>query len=306
MNERDASLRLTVSAEAVGERLDRFLAGPLGSRSAAQGAIDRGAVTVDGRRRPKRHALTAGQLVEVAGAADPARAEPAADEPAAEYGVVWEDAHLIVVDKPAGLVVHPARGHRTGTLAQALAGRAAGGDDPVRAGIVHRLDRDTSGLLVVARDETTHRRLKAALAARELHREYVALADGIPEARTGTIEAPIGRDPHDRTLMAVVSGGREARTHFEITELLRGEALLRVVLDTGRTHQIRVHLAAIGHPVVGDEAYGGPVRYGLTRQFLHAERLSFRHPVTGEELDLHAPLPADLAAALEAARARAE
>jgi 23S rRNA pseudouridine1911/1915/1917 synthase len=298
-------LRLTVGEEAAGERLDRFLAGPIGSRAAAQTAIDRGAVRVDGAERRKRHVVSAGEVVEVTGTETDGTLD-GAGEPAVAFSVVWEDPHLLVVDKPAGLVVHPARGHWTGTLAQALAGRAAGGEDPTRAGIVHRLDRDTSGLLVVARDEATHRALKAQLAARDLHREYLALADGIPEARTGTIEAPIGRDPRDRKLMAVVAGGREARTHFEIDELLRGEVLLRVVLDTGRTHQIRVHLAAIGHPVVGDEAYGGPARYGLQRQFLHAERLSFRHPETGEELDLRSPLPADLAAALEAARARVQ
>jgi 23S rRNA pseudouridine1911/1915/1917 synthase len=299
------ALRLTVPAAAEGQRLDRFLADPLGSRARAQAAIEAGTVLVDGRPEAKRHELRGGQVIEVWRA--PALEPDVRGGAEVPFGIVFEDEHLIVVDKPAGVVVHPARGHRTGTLAQALAGRAAGGEDPVRAGIVHRLDRETSGLLVVAREEDVHRQLKAQLAARELHREYLALVDGVPEARTGTIEAPIGRDPHERTLMAVVAaGGRDARTHFEIVELLRAEALLRVVLDTGRTHQIRVHMAAIGHPVVGDATYGGPVRYALGRQFLHAERLSFRHPVTGDELDLHAPLPSDLATALAAAQARAE
>jgi 23S rRNA pseudouridine1911/1915/1917 synthase len=297
------ALTLTVPSSADGERLDRFLAEPLGSRAQAQAAIDAGAVLVDGRARAKRHALRPGEVVEVR-RRPPAEVDDrgAQDAP---FGVVYEDDHLLVVDKPAGVVVHPARGHRTGTLAQALAGRAAGGEDPGRAGIVHRLDRDTSGLLVVARDEEAHRRLKAQLAARELHREYLALVDGVPEARTGTIEAPIGRDAHDRKRMAVDGGGaRTARTHFEISELLRGETLLTVVLDTGRTHQIRVHMAAIGHPVLGDRTYGGPIRYGLERQFLHAGRLSFRHPLTGAELDLTSPLPSDLTGVLAAARAR--
>ncbi len=203
------------------------------------------------------------------------------------------------------MVVHPARGHRTGTLSQALAGRAAGGEDPWRAGIVHRLDRDTSGLLVVAKSDAVHRALKELLAARQLHREYTALVDGHPSARTGTIDAPIGRDRRDRVLMSIdTDDPHEARTHFEIERLLPAAALLRVVLDTGRTHQIRVHLAAIGHPVCGDPQYGTAGQYGLKRQFLHAGRLAFAHPVTGEPLDVRSPLPDDLSAAL--ARAEGE
>jgi 23S rRNA pseudouridine1911/1915/1917 synthase len=202
-------------------------------------------------------------------------------------------------------VVHPARGHEQGTLAQALAERAAGGEDPYRAGIVHRLDRDTSGLLVVAKSEEAHRRLKALLQARDLRREYLALVDGLPPARTGTIDAPIGRDRRDRLIQSLDSGHpREARTHFELVEALAVDSLLRVTLETGRTHQIRVHMQAIGHPVVGDRAYGGPVRYGLERQFLHAARLAFPHPLTGEPLDLESSLPEDLSAALELARSR--
>jgi 23S rRNA pseudouridine1911/1915/1917 synthase len=215
------------------------------------------------------------------------------------FTVAYEDEYLLVVDKPAGVVVHPARGHRTGTLAQALAGRAAGGEDPWRAGIVHRLDRDTSGLLVVAKGDEVHRALKALLAARELHREYVALVDGVPPARTGTVDAPIGRDRRDRVLVSVDTDvPREAVTHFEVIRVVAGCALLRVLLDTGRTHQIRVHLAAIGHPVCGDVAYGGAARFGLQRQFLHAARLAFPHPVTGAAVDVSSPLPPDLAAAL--------
>ena len=192
-----------------------------------------------------------------------------------------------MVDKPAGVVVHPARGNWTGTLSQALEGVAAGGEEPWRAGIVHRLDRDTSGLLVVAKNDEVHRALKALLARRLLRREYGALVDGHPSARTGTIDAPIGRDRRERALMSIdTDTPRAARTHFEIERLLPKAALLRVILETGRTHQIRVHLAAIGHPVCGDRQYGVAGRYGLERQFLHAQRLTFEHPVTGVTVDV--------------------
>jgi 23S rRNA pseudouridine1911/1915/1917 synthase len=199
--------------------------------------------------------------------------------------------------------VHPARGHEYGTLSQALAGRAAGGEDPYRVGIVHRLDRDTSGLLIVAKSDSAHRRLKELLQARDVRREYLALVDGTAPARTGTIDAPIGRDRHDRLIHSIDTGSpRDARTHFELVEALAADALLRVTLETGRTHQIRVHMQAIGHPLVGDRAYGGPVRYGLQRQFLHAARLAFPHPLSGAPIDLESPLPEDLAAALALAR----
>jgi 23S rRNA pseudouridine1911/1915/1917 synthase len=215
--------------------------------------------------------------------------------------IAWQDEHLLVVDKPAGLVVHPARGHREGTLSQLLAGAAAGGD-PERAGIVHRLDRDTSGLMVVARSEEAHRLLQAALARRAVEREYVALVEGRPPARTGTIEAPIGRHPRTRTRMAVAGvRGREARTHFALERAFAATSLLRVRLETGRTHQIRVHMQAIGHPVAGDPEYGTAGLLGLERQFLHAARISFVHPFTGERVEVHSPLPADLQAALRRA-----
>jgi len=284
-----------------GQRLDRYLAAPLGSRARAARLIDAGLVEVQGRRVPKSHQLAGGERVEVRRERQTPVAAGAGEQ--ARFAVLYEDEALLVVDKPAGVVVHPARGHEQGTLAQALADRAAGGEEPYRAGIVHRLDRDTSGLLVVAKSERAHRRLKAALQARELRREYLALVDGVPPARSGTIDAAIGRDRRDRTLHSIdTDSPREARTHFELLEALRGEALLRVVLETGRTHQIRVHMRAIGHPLVGDRAYGGPRRHGLERQFLHAARLSFRHPESGEEIDVSAPLPPDLAAALELAR----
>jgi 23S rRNA pseudouridine1911/1915/1917 synthase len=215
--------------------------------------------------------------------------------------IAFQDEHLIVVDKDPGLVVHPARGHREDTLSQLLAPLIAGGE-PERAGIVHRLDRDTSGLLVVSRSQEVHRLLQAALAERRIEREYLALVEGRPPARTGTIEAPIGRDPRIRTRMAV--GGvspREARTSFTLERALPTTSLLRVRLETGRTHQIRVHLQAIGHPVAGDPEYGTAGLLGLERQFLHAARLAFDHPVTGARVEVHSPLPPDLQSALERA-----
>jgi 23S rRNA pseudouridine1911/1915/1917 synthase len=220
------------------------------------------------------------------------------------FGIAYEDDDLLVVDKPAGLVVHPARGHRAGTLAQALTGRAAGGEDPARAGIVHRLDRDTSGLLVVAKGEAAHRALQAALQERGITREYLALVDGLPPARSGTIDAPIGRDRRVRTRHSIETDDpRVAVTHFEVAEHLAHYALLRVRLETGRTHQIRVHLQAIGHPVAGDPEYGRPGVLGLGRQFLHAAHLAFEHPRTGARVEADSPLPGDLEAALERARA---
>ncbi len=289
---------LVVGPEAAGMRLDRFLAVPLGSRAKAQGLIDAQLVRVDGRVRPKRHLVQPGQRVEIGDAPQPQAAE-VTDAP---FTIVYEDEHLLVVDKPAGVVVHPARGHRTGTLAQALEGRAAGGDEPGRAGIVHRLDRDTSGLLVVARSDAVHRALKAELSARRIHREYLALVDGHPPARSGTIDAPIGRHRRERLLMSIDSQApREARTHYEIERLLSDAALVRVTLETGRTHQIRVHMAAIGHPVSGDPLYGTAGRFGLTRQFLHAALLAFPHPVSGAPIEVRSPLPDDLLAALERA-----
>jgi 23S rRNA pseudouridine1911/1915/1917 synthase len=299
----EPDLSLTVGDDDAGARLDRFLAQPLGSRSRAVALIDAGRVTVDGVLRQKRHALEAGSVVVVA-AADGAVAVGVAEAPdeSVPYTIAYEDEYLLVIDKPAGVVVHPAAGHWTGTLAQALSGIAAGGPDGSRAGIVHRLDRDTSGLIVVARSDEVHRALTELIAARELRREYLALVDGRPEARTGTIDAPIGRDRRDRTLHSIDTDiPREARTHFEIERMLPGSTLLRVVLETGRTHQIRVHLAAIGHPVCGDPQYGVAGRYGLHRQFLHAARLAFPHPITGADVDVRSELPDDLVAALHRA-----
>jgi 23S rRNA pseudouridine1911/1915/1917 synthase len=289
-------MEIDVGPEHAGTRLDVFLAAHAGSRAAAQRLIDGGAVRVDGERRPKRHAVAAGERVSVA--VLEAAAEPS--EPAAPFAVAWEDEHLIVVDKPAGVVVHPGAGHRTGTLVQALAGRVAGGEDPERPGVVHRLDRDTSGLLVLARCERAHAALQAALQAREIDREYLALVEGRPAARRGTIDAPLGRDRRIRTRMSTdTDEPREAVTHFAAERSLPGATLLSVRLETGRTHQIRAHLRAIGHPVAGDPEYGHAGLYGLRRQFLHAARLGFAHPVTGRRLDLRSPLPHDLQRVLD-------
>jgi 23S rRNA pseudouridine1911/1915/1917 synthase len=286
---------LVVGPEAAGERLDVFLAAAAGSRAAAQRLIDAGLVSVDGAVVPKRHVMVAGERVVVQAA--PAPPEP--DVPDATFAIAYEDEHLMVVDKPAGVVVHPARGHRAGTLVQALAGRVAGGDDPRRAGIVHRLDRYTSGLLVVARTEAAHAALKDMLRRRDVTREYLALVEGRPAARTGTIDAPIGRDRRLRTRISTdTDEPRPAVTHFATEQVIEGFTLLRVRLETGRTHQIRAHLLAIGHPVAGDPEYGRAGLLGLPRQFLHAERLAFRHPSTGAEIDVRSPLPADLQRAL--------
>jgi 23S rRNA pseudouridine1911/1915/1917 synthase len=207
---------------------------------------------------------------------------------------VLEDDHLLVVDKPAGLVTHPAPGHRGATLADALPGR-----------VVHRLDRDTSGLLLVAKTEAVRRALQAELRARRVRREYLALVSGHPDAETGTIDAPLGRDRRRRTLMSTRTDvPRHAVTHFEVVRRLPRTALLRVRLETGRTHQIRAHLAAIDHPVCGDPTYGGLAcgrRLGLERQFLHATFLMFRHPVTGEMEVCESKPPVDLRRALDVA-----
>jgi 23S rRNA pseudouridine1911/1915/1917 synthase len=291
-----------VDAASAGQRLDQFLGPLLGSRSIAARLIEQGLVTVGGGRVQKRYTVAPGDLVAVKSQSLPDT--PRAGGPQAPFSVAYEDDDLMVVDKPSGVVVHPARGHREKTLAQALEDRAAGGDEPYRAGIVHRLDRDTSGLLVVAKSDEVHRKLKALLQDRELRREYLALVAGAPPARTGTIDAPIGRDRRDRVVMSLNTDvPRDARTHFELVEQLPSSALLRISLETGRTHQIRAHMLAIGYPVCGDPTYGESAgRYGLTRQFLHATRLAFPHPVGGRAIDICSPLPEDLAAALELAR----
>ena len=298
-----ATLRFRVPEAAAGARLDRALAErpEVGSRADAERLLAAGVVLVDGERRAKSHRLAGGE--EVVAELPEARAEGlvAVDLP---VPVAWEDAHLLVVDKPAGLVVHPGAG--TGeepTLAHALLALGAAGGDPGRPGIVHRLDRDTSGLLVVARSEGVHARLQQAIRDRTVERRYLALVCGRTRSRTGRIEAPVGRDRLDRTRMSLDSETpRDAVTWFELVEQLPEHALLDVRLETGRTHQIRVHLAAIDLPVSGDPVYGAARDLDLERQFLHAHRLRFEHPLTGAPVEVESALPDELAAALERAR----
>jgi 23S rRNA pseudouridine1911/1915/1917 synthase len=222
----------------------------------------------------------------------------------AEPRIVHADEWLAVVDKPAGLVVHAAPGHQGETLVDALGALLGGGDEPERPGIVHRLDKDTSGLMLVARGDEAHRRLGAQIKAREVRRIYLALVEGRLRSRSGTIDAPLGRDFRAPARRAVGGRGpREARTHFTVADTLPADTLVEVRLETGRTHQIRAHFAAIDHPVVGDPQYGHAGRHGLGRQFLHSARLGFTHPFSGEEMEFSSPLPGDLSEALEVARA---
>ncbi len=299
-----ATLRFTVAEADAGTRLDRALAAreEIGSRAAAEHLVEDRAVTVDGALLPKRHRLAGGELIEVRlpEPADAPRPEPVTVE------VVYEDEHLVVVDKPAGIAMHPGAGRRDGTLAgQLLALGARGGEDPDRPGIVHRLDRDTSGLLVAARSDDAYAELQRMIRERRVERRYLALVRGRPRSRTGRIDAPVGRDRRDPTRRSLdTEEPRHAVTHFEVAELLPEHALLDVRLETGRTHQIRVHLAAIELPVSGDPTYGVKGDLGLGRQFLHAHRLGFGHPLTGVDLDVESPLPGDLEAALAAARHR--
>jgi 23S rRNA pseudouridine1911/1915/1917 synthase len=292
-------ISVAVPETAAGERLDRFLAAleEVGSRAAAERLLGERRVRVDGAARAKSYRLEGGERIEVeVPEGRPSRLEPEQ----LDLRVAYEDEYLLVVDKPAGIVVHPSAGHGSGTLVHGLLGHAiAGGAEPERPGIVHRLDRDTSGLLVVARSDETHRRLQRLLRERKIEREYLALVCGRPRSRAGRIEAPLGRDRTDPTRISLdTDTPREAVTNFELVELLPAHALLRARLETGRTHQIRVHLAAIDLPVSGDPVYGVADDLGLGRQFLHAARLAFPHPVTGERVEVESPLPPDLEHAL--------
>jgi 23S rRNA pseudouridine1911/1915/1917 synthase len=295
--------QLRVPDYAAGQRLDRFLATlpEIGSRAVAERLLSAEGVRVDGRHRAKSHRLEGGEQLDFE-PPPPPRSTLAPE--AMDLEIPYEDEHLLVVDKPAGLVVHPAPGHSEGTLVHGLlAYDVEGGEEPERPGIVHRLDRDTSGLLVVARSAEAHRRLQDLVRRREVTRDYLALVVGRPRSQRGTIDAPIGRDRHDSQRHSLdTDSPRDAVTHFELVELLPRHALLRVTLETGRTHQIRVHLAAIDLPVAGDSVYGRPGELRLERQFLHAARLAFAHPVTGAPIEVVSPLPRDLEAALEEAR----
>ena len=270
-----------------GERLDRVAARRLGlSRSAVRRLLDDGLLLVAGSRESASYKVRGGELVE-ASVPDEGLSPEEIPVP-----IVFEDEHLIVVDKPAGLVVHPGAGNPSGTLVNAMLSRGiSGGEDPARPGVVHRLDRDTSGLMVLAKGEPAYSRLVGMMSRREVGRVYraVVVGTGLPE--TGTIDSPVGRDPDNPTLMAA-GVGKEAVTHFEKLAEAGGHTMLRVRLETGRTHQIRVHLSAIGHPVYADPLYGTPV--AGRRLWLHAERLAFRHPATGERREFEAPTPEDL------------
>ena len=304
---------LLAPASVAGDRLDVVLAAHLGiSRSRAAARIAAGDVTVDGKPSTKHHRVRAGEHIEIAAPAPIERPDAPPVPP-----IRYEDKHLLVVAKPAGMVVHPGPGHASGTLVDALAAAGhelapAAGDG--RPGIVHRLDRDTSGLLVVARTDVAYAGLVAALQHRDVSRRYLALVSGVPGADRGRIEAPIGRDPRDRKRFAVVTDGKPAVTRY--VSLARGTvpdvpphratvSLLACRLESGRTHQIRVHLTTLGHPVVGDPTYGRradvAAGLGLTRPFLHAAALAFDHPVTGTRVAVEEPLPDELVAALEAA-----
>jgi 23S rRNA pseudouridine1911/1915/1917 synthase len=260
--------------------------------------VERGDVTVDGVPVARSARLHAGATLEWRG--EPTRAPLPHAEPDVEFVVVYEDADIVVVDKPAGLVVHPGAGHPDGTLVSGLLARfdLAGVGDPTRPGIVHRLDRETSGLLIVARSVRAYDELVEAMATHAVARHYVAVVTGVPTATRGTVDAPIGRSPRSPTRMAVLTGGREARTHYEVVETFADAARLAVDLETGRTHQIRVHLAAIGHPVLGDAVYGR-ADARLVRPFLHAAALEFTHPVSGQAMEFASPLPSELQRALE-------
>ncbi len=296
-----ARLRFHVPETDRGARLDRVLAArpELDSRALAERLIAAGVVLVDGEPRAKSFRLEGGEEV----SAELPEALPLQRE-SLDVPIVWEDDHLLVVNKPAGLVVHPAGSTRTGTLVQGLIEHGAeGGDDDDRPGIVHRLDRDTSGLLVVAKAADAYELLQEMIRKREVERTYAALVRGTPASASGRIEAPIGRDRRDRTRHSLdTPTPRGAVTWFDVVESMRDHALLDVRLETGRTHQIRVHLEAIGLPVSGDPVYGVSGDLGLERQFLHARRLAFTHPLTGAQIDVESGLPDDLAAALERAR----
>ena len=290
---------VVVPESLAGERVDRAVSLLTGwSRSEVRTLAEAGAVLVNGAPATRSAKLAAGDRLDWTAA--PEVEGPPAAEPDLPLVVVFEDDDLVVVDKPPGLVVHPGSGNPDGTLVNALLARydLAGVGEIGRPGIVHRLDRETSGLLVVARTPRAYEALVGMLAAHEVEREYVAVVVGSVEAATGTVDAPIGRSPRTPTKMAVRTGGRPARTHYDVVERFADTTLLDVRLETGRTHQIRVHLAAIGHPVLGDPVYGR-TDPRCTRPFLHAAALAFEHPVTGAPMRFTAPLPPDLLATLE-------
>ena len=304
-------LVLVVPAAAAGTRLDRFLAtaAAVGTRARAQRLIEAGRVQVEGAPRKSAHVLRGGARIEVTlPPPEPLTVEP---EPV-PLRVLYEDADVLAIDKPAGMVVHPAPGVRRGTLVNALAhrfGALADAGDPARPGIVHRLDRDTSGVLLVARTPAALEALARQFRERTLEKRYVALVRGRLGAPAGTIDRPIGRHPRARQRMSVRSRrGRSALTRWSVVERFPGATLLRLTPETGRTHQLRVHLAALGHPILGDRVYGRrasgmpEAAAGFPRQALHAEEIRFTHPASGARVVVRAPLPADLEDLLAALR----
>ena len=306
----EVSERYELVADDSGARLDAWLAGQSElaaaglSRSRLQALAVDGCISVNGSAARPSQRLRAGDVVIARVPAARAAGDLVPQD--IPVSVVYEDGDIVVVDKPAGMAVHPGPGHPDGTLVNALLAHCPdilgiGGE--LRPGIVHRLDRDTSGLLVVAKNQRAHQNLTEQMQRRAMLKEYRAVAVGMVTPESGTIDAPIGRDPRHRQRMAVNVGGREARTHYETAEELPGHTLLSVRLETGRTHQIRVHLAYLGYPILGDGVYGrGGVGGPAGRQFLHAARLGFRHPGSGEWLEHWAELPGELGEALDGLR----
>lgn len=283
-----------------GQRLDKAVVAMAGefSRNHLQGLIEQGHVSLDGApARVSSRKVLAGQVIAVE--LVPTAESRAFRPETLALDVVFEDEHLMVIDKAAGMVVHPAAGNWSGTILNALLGRHPGAASLPRAGIVHRLDKDTSGLMVVGKTLAAVTALTRAIAAREVHRQYLAIVHGEVRPPSFTIDAPIARDPQSRVRMAIVASGKPARTDIQAVASAHGFSALRCTLHTGRTHQIRVHLAARGHPLVADAVYGGRPALAMTRQALHATRLAFEHPVSGQTLTFDAPPPADLASAWE-------
>ena len=301
---------LTAAPEDAGLRLDAFLAQRLPdlSRSRIQQLLEQGCILVEGKPGKKNRRLTPGERI-LLDLPEPAEADPEPEE--IPLDILFEDADLLVINKPKGMVVHPAPGHESGTLVNALlhhCGDSLSGIGGVkRPGIVHRLDKDTSGLMLAAKTDRAHASLAAQLGDHSLHRVYAALLIGTPRPAEGVVDLPVGRHPRDRKKMAAgVPGGRSAVTHYRVLESFPGYSYAECVLETGRTHQIRVHMASLGHPVAGDPLYGGKCALPLSSQCLHAREICFRHPVTGEDMTFSCPLPPEFSAVLAKLRADAE
>lgn len=296
-------LVLSIGRQQQGLRIDRYLAEikEIGSRSFAQNLIENDRVKLDAHPVKKSDRLVEGSVLKVE---LPEVFDMQTNNRSMPYKIAYSDEYLVVIDKPAGVVVHPAPSHKGATtLVEAMSESASKSGSEVKPRLVHRLDRDTSGLLIVAWDLETQRALQLMIRRREISRNYIALVEGALDARSGTIDAPLGRDRSDRTVMSTdTQKPRSARTHFKVVEFLSQTTLVKVRLETGRTHQVRAHFAAIGHPLVGDPTYGKKGLLGLDRQFLHSCRISFKHPITQVEIDVESKLPGDLEKALDKAR----